>query len=161
MTGTIGYLDAWSMWLSGQEVDPQLRMGPMTVLWWGRVGKIAAFMGGLTIILDLVGTERLREAGRRLNASIYGFGAFFWIVQILIWLMLAAVGWDLIINGTGPSSITVMSVVSLVLCGLLLLVLFGVRWLLWGLDHRVPGWGIRLTAAILIAVGFHFDLLAS
>ena len=60
---TIGYLDAWSRWFDGQDIT-QLRLGFMTVLWWGRVGKIAAFLGGLTFILDLVGERRLRSAGK-------------------------------------------------------------------------------------------------
>jgi len=62
--GSVGYFEAWGLWFSGQEVDPQARLWFMGLLWWGRAGKIAAFLGGLTVILDLIGSERLRSWAR-------------------------------------------------------------------------------------------------
>jgi hypothetical protein len=33
------------------------------MIWWGRAGKIAAFLGGLTVVLDVIGPDRIREFG--------------------------------------------------------------------------------------------------
>ncbi|MEK6441858.1 hypothetical protein [Pseudonocardia sp. T1-2H] len=66
MAGTITWWDAWRLWFSGQEVDTQLRLGPWSILWWGRVGKIASFLAGATVVLDLIGHERLRRIGETL-----------------------------------------------------------------------------------------------
>jgi hypothetical protein len=52
VSATIGYVEAWARWFAGQEVDPGLRMGPLTILWWGRAGKIATFIAGATVVLD-------------------------------------------------------------------------------------------------------------
>ncbi len=46
MTETISYLEAWATWLSGREVDSQVKMWGYSILWWGRAGKILAFIGG-------------------------------------------------------------------------------------------------------------------
>src|SRR5262245_14209686 len=55
--------DVWSVWWSGRSAGGMPLWG-MTVLWWGRVGKLMQFSAGLTVILDLVGPDRLRHMGR-------------------------------------------------------------------------------------------------
>jgi hypothetical protein len=72
---TIGYLEAWGRWFAGQEVDPQAEFGFMSVLWWGRVGKIATFIGGLTVILDILGPWCLRELSKRLRRRLPSYGS--------------------------------------------------------------------------------------
>jgi hypothetical protein len=47
---------------TGQKVDTQLRLLP--VLWWSRGGKVDSFLGGATLILDLIGPDRLRALVR-------------------------------------------------------------------------------------------------
>jgi hypothetical protein len=42
---TISYLEAWRVWFSGEEVDPQAQLWFMSVRWWGRAGKIMGFLG--------------------------------------------------------------------------------------------------------------------
>ena len=37
--------------------------------WWGRAGKIFQFLGGLAVILDLVGPDRLRAWGAQLRET--------------------------------------------------------------------------------------------
>lgn len=60
---SVGFAEAWSLWLAGQSVaDFELWGRPM--LWWGRAGKLVQFAGGLTVVLDLVGADRLRKWGQ-------------------------------------------------------------------------------------------------
>ncbi|SED59742.1 hypothetical protein SAMN04489727_8519 [Amycolatopsis tolypomycina] len=57
--------DLWMRWWAGEKVDGAQLWGlPMLV--WGRIGKGLQFAGGLTVVLDLVGPERLRAFGKRL-----------------------------------------------------------------------------------------------
>lgn len=57
---SVGYWEAWSLWWSGAKVDGLLMWG-VPVLWWGRIGKLAQFAGGLVVIIDLLGSKRLRD----------------------------------------------------------------------------------------------------
>ncbi|SCG47499.1 hypothetical protein GA0070609_1934 [Micromonospora echinaurantiaca] len=59
---------AWSVWWDGRSASQEPLWGH-TVMWWARVGKLLQFAAGLVVLLDLVGPERLRSAGRRLSAS--------------------------------------------------------------------------------------------
>jgi hypothetical protein len=56
---SVGYWEAWSLWWSGQKVDG-MQMWGLPLLWWGRAGKLMQFGGGLIVILDLIGSGRLR-----------------------------------------------------------------------------------------------------
>ncbi|MGS2618610.1 Sec-independent protein translocase subunit TatA/TatB [Micromonospora sp. LZ34] len=59
---------AWTVWWDGRSASQQPLWGH-TVLWWARVGKLLQFAAGLVVVLDLLGPERLRAAGRRLSHS--------------------------------------------------------------------------------------------
>jgi hypothetical protein len=61
---TIGYLEAWRLWFSGQQLPSDAVLWFMTLRWWARAGKIATFLGGATVLLDLAGPDRLRAVGR-------------------------------------------------------------------------------------------------
>ncbi|GAA2917662.1 hypothetical protein Acy02nite_92350 [Actinoplanes cyaneus] len=39
-------------------------------MWWARAGKIMQFVAGLAVILDLVGPDRLRVAGKRMGTAL-------------------------------------------------------------------------------------------
>ncbi|WNV90302.1 hypothetical protein [Umezawaea sp. Da 62-37] len=56
--------DLWHHWLSGKKVDEGHLWG-LSILAWGRIGKGLQFLAGLTVILDLIGPERLRLFGRK------------------------------------------------------------------------------------------------
>ncbi|MGW4488082.1 hypothetical protein ACWEOE_30075 [Amycolatopsis sp. NPDC004368] len=51
-------LHAWHEWLAGHDTA-QLRVFGVTVLWWGRLGKTLEFLGGLTVVIDLLGRQRM------------------------------------------------------------------------------------------------------
>ena len=66
-TNSVGQLwDLWSRWLSGQSVSNASLWGT-SVLWWGRWGKILIFAAGLTVVLDLIGPERLKAFGEHMK----------------------------------------------------------------------------------------------
>lgn len=57
--------DLWVRWWSGEKVDGAHLWG-LPVLAWARIGKGLQFAAGLTVVLDLVGPDRLRAFGQRL-----------------------------------------------------------------------------------------------
>ncbi|WP_326834720.1 hypothetical protein VSH64_07290 [Amycolatopsis rhabdoformis] len=60
-------LHAWREWLAGHDTA-QLRVFGVTVLWWGRLGKTLEFLGGLTVVLDLLGRQRMESVHAALRA---------------------------------------------------------------------------------------------
>ncbi|MBP2705454.1 hypothetical protein JOL79_16710 [Microbispora sp. RL4-1S] len=169
----IGYLDAWAMWLSR---DPALRDAHLIGLsmeWWGRLGKIGAFLGGMTVVLDILGPERIREYGGRIRrlprSPAKGVLAAAATAGVALLTSLVGMAADI---ATGPFGGRVA------LVGLVLLVILAVVWIAlaaaraklfesalngiaWILEHpRSLEWWRGLSLLLLIA-GFHFDLLAS
>lgn len=73
-------LHAWREWLAGHDTS-QLRVFGIAVLWWGRLGKTLEFLGGLTVVIDLLGRARmetfhanLRTRRARLSSLMRGWG---------------------------------------------------------------------------------------
>jgi hypothetical protein len=62
----ISLWEAIQLWFSGERLD-SYSMLSISFLVWGRIGKVASIIGGLVVILDFVGEERLREWGTRLE----------------------------------------------------------------------------------------------
>ena len=173
----ITWWEAWSQWFSGQEVDGQLTMGPWSILTWARVGKVAAFIGGATVILDLVGPERLRLFARsRMNRRasrwiawdlkswrswVLATGTLLLVSASWLWSYPLAFRGDSPLSGTlfrfFPLAISVFSTIRAlqVLTGVLTILLARL------LDVDRPAQAIRYVAIALLAAGFHFDLLAS
>lgn len=60
------YFSVWDAWWQGRPIT-DLRVGGLPIRWWGRIGKYLQFLAGLTIVLDLVGAARLRDAGDRVQ----------------------------------------------------------------------------------------------
>ncbi|MDQ0382641.1 hypothetical protein [Amycolatopsis thermophila] len=59
-------LHAWREWLAGQDTA-QLRVFGIVVLWWGRLGKTLEFLGGLTVVIDLLGRTRMEAVHTHLR----------------------------------------------------------------------------------------------
>ena len=51
-------LHAWREWFAGHDTA-QLRVFGLAVLWWGRIWKTLEFLGGLTVVIDLLGRKRM------------------------------------------------------------------------------------------------------
>ena len=64
--GVSDWSDLWVRWWHGELVGSQILWGhPVFV--WGRVGKMMQFAGALTIIVEIIGPDRLDRHGRVLK----------------------------------------------------------------------------------------------
>jgi len=61
-------LGLWRRWLAGDQLG-SVRLWGWPLLGWGRSGKVCQFVAGLTVVLDLVGPDRLRTFGGRLRGQ--------------------------------------------------------------------------------------------
>jgi hypothetical protein len=64
---TVSFWQAWGLWFDGRSVSG-FRLWGLPVLWWGRIGKLGQFTGGLVAIIDIVGVARITAWGERLRA---------------------------------------------------------------------------------------------
>lgn len=62
----IGLLKAWELWFQGRDIkgDGDVLWGAH-MIWWSRLGVVSGFLGGLIIVLDIVGEDKLKEYGIR------------------------------------------------------------------------------------------------
>jgi hypothetical protein len=61
MTGQeISLFDAWSAWAHGVDIKQRVLWG-LEIYWWARWAKVAAFIAGLVILLDIIGINRLER----------------------------------------------------------------------------------------------------
>lgn len=63
---SVGLIEAWQLWFSGKLPDDSLLWGH-TILFWGRLGKGIEFVAALTIVFEIIGSERLRRFGDSLH----------------------------------------------------------------------------------------------
>ena len=61
MSDSISWFEAWARWFSTGPLEPRTLMMGWPIYWWSRVGKIAELLGGASILIDIIGPERLRE----------------------------------------------------------------------------------------------------
>jgi hypothetical protein len=59
-------MKAWELWYQARLPDDAVLWG-LTILWWGRVGKLAQFFGAALIVAEIIGPERLRQYGESLH----------------------------------------------------------------------------------------------
>lgn len=59
-------LGAWDLWFQCRLPDHEVLWG-VTILWWGRYGKVAEFFGAALIVADIIGPEKLRSWGDGLH----------------------------------------------------------------------------------------------
>lgn len=65
----VSIVKAWALWLSG-NLPPNAMLWGISILWWGRFGKVMQFVGAITIIADIIGPERIRGFGASLQSTI-------------------------------------------------------------------------------------------
>ncbi|MEU4331132.1 hypothetical protein [Nonomuraea dietziae] len=164
----LGYLEAWQMWFAGDPALKDATMHGLGTLWWGRFGKIAAFFGGMTVVLDIIGPARIRGYGARLRAIAHAPGEHVrraFSAAGLIAGLFAAIPLLELTNGfISWFAMTLLLSVAVVVAAALFegqlsdAVPNGVAWLL---EHpRTLTWW-RVISLVALLVGFHFDLLAS
>jgi hypothetical protein len=173
----ISYYEAWGMWLDGRSTLGNDLFG-VPMIWWGRLGKISAFVGGATILLDIAGAERLRQVASRVRqrkgGTEIGIGilASFvaWLGVLYLWAQVTST-----IDSTAPNSVLrILGITGAVIAymAVVIAVCFGTviagAVALWKaadglaavLEHP-RAVHLRVSAGLLLLFGFHFDLLAS
>lgn len=169
------------MWLDGKSTLGN-DMFSLPMIWWGRAGKIAAFVSGMTILLDIAGAERLTSFADRLHALIQAFWSRALVYSVSVGALVLAFSWVVIwdivwsIDIPVPAGVPglnmlvgllkVVAVVAL-LC-LAPLAVAGTVLLIDKVCAKLPAIfmhpravHVRIVAAVLLITGFHFDLLAS
>ena len=61
--------EAWTLWFSNQLTSDATIWG-VSLLWWGRLGKILQFVGGVTVVAEIIGPHRIRAFGQSLHTRI-------------------------------------------------------------------------------------------
>src|SRR5579864_3431403 len=59
-------IEVWGHWTYGDRTD-QLFLWGLSMLWWGRIGKLLELAAGLTVVAEIVGPERLRGYAHSLH----------------------------------------------------------------------------------------------
>lgn len=159
----ISYFEAWGMWLDGRSTLGSDLFG-MPMIWWGRGGKIAAFVSGFTVVLDILGPDKLREFADRVRRvdpkrardvernSMVGLATF----------SVGTVVTGLLLVGLVALQLAIVLAVLLVAATYSRAALGRVIWKIADLieDPRPARWW-RFLSFLVFIVGFHFDLLAS
>ncbi|MEU7910833.1 hypothetical protein [Microbispora bryophytorum] len=165
----IGYIEAWQLWLNGKSTAGYDLFG-LPVLWWARAGKISAFLGGMTVVLDLIGPERLRVFGERAAKSEPDNSKLLWILTVAAFVVGALVfywiprlvEWGLLSDDRRLRELTTVGgvFVAVILIGgwYSRPVIRGFAWLLASPRFEPV---LRWLAVAAVIIGFHFDLLAS
>jgi hypothetical protein len=144
-------------------VNSDLTLWGLPLIWWGRIGKLLSFLAGGTIILDIIGPERISDWSRtRLRVAPKTAAGARTAFTVLIGLVVAS---------TFPAGTTWLNYsLGLIVAGAagyLLAPLGAVlangigRGVLWVFRAGAVIQVVRIVAAILLVVGFLLDMLAS
>lgn len=177
----ITLLEAWSHWLNGEHVDSFALWG-LRIIWWGRLGKMAEFLAGATIVVEIIGPARLRAFGKSLRreSKKKPFGRLFNLPMfqtLLILCCFAALGYltiRLLERFYHTSSIPhFLAIIPFVIALLFVMGLFkalaaltaladtSLKVVADALEHPALNKAIKFSALLLLLLGFHFDLLSS
>lgn len=177
----IGYFEAWQTWLDGKSTLGNDMFG-LPMIWWGRAGKVAAFVSGMTILLDIAGPGRLTSFADRLHALIQALWSRALVYSVSVGPLVLAFGWvaiwdivwsvDLPVPAGVPGLNVLVGLLKVVAVVTLLclapLAMAGTVLLIDKVCAKLPtifthprAVHIRIVAAVLLIAGFHFDLLAS
>ncbi|WP_436762859.1 hypothetical protein [Streptosporangium sp. V21-05] len=175
---SINYFEAWGMWWEGKSTLGHDLFGVMSMVWVGRVGKILSFAGGLTLLLDIIGAERLQRLAPIIKnggclLALACFGSAFFLAPVVFEHMFFLV--DLVERMPDIPVISFVLFVAafLVTVGLAmfgpiflfyapgLLLMWVQKQVAWLLAHERNVTIMRIGALVCVVVGFHFDLLAS
>lgn len=63
---SVGYWQAWDLWLHGVKLDNYV-MWALPLVWWSRIGKLLQYVGGTVVVLDLIGPERMVQISHKLK----------------------------------------------------------------------------------------------
>jgi hypothetical protein len=75
------YLYVWGVWSHG-DATGHLRLWGLSVLWWGRIGKLLEFIAGLAVVLDLLDVNKMREFGERAGDRWQKYSDSFRLIRV-------------------------------------------------------------------------------
>ena len=158
---SVGYLHAWALWANGDPNLKEMSLWGLSILWWGRAGKFAAFAAGLVLVLDIIGPDRLRRFNTSLLSGLRADKRSGILGGLVIGALYLLIQW--IAPFSGSFLWEVVGIVALAGLGLALGVLaaLGKRALIWVFERDKIAQVARVISLALFAVGFHFDMLAS
>ena len=64
----ITFSETCKLWLSDNLPADAILWG-ISIFWWERIGKVMQFLGGSTIIADIIGPEKIRQFGTSLQST--------------------------------------------------------------------------------------------
>jgi len=149
----ISYLEAWSIWLDGRSTLGHDLLG-LSMLWWGRFGKILSFVSGAAVIVDLIGPERLSRYGERLTRFVGRRGGVLPGAVTGAATAVGVIAVTEIIGGPGLLQAALVMVFGTAAGSLVMQVSRAVQ-------HPEFPSATRWLSLALFVIGFHFDLLAS
>ena len=168
MNASIGYFEAWADWFTGEQLNPQSRMLGIPILAWGRAGKVAAFIGGATVVLEIIGPDRLKASANLVNKLVTRSVTALTVVYLIFFTGAFLVGTLAHISGADDSfrtAATVLGVITVFVALPLTMLGITARHVIklaeTDLNRDQPGQGLRILGFLLLIAGFHFDLLAS
>ncbi|GAA2209335.1 hypothetical protein GCM10009850_047930 [Nonomuraea monospora] len=163
----LGLLQAWDMWWDNVQVNQHTLHG-WSILALGRAGKVIAFLAGMTIVLDVIGPERLRNFSARYRKSDKdklrhkALAAGLCVAMAVTSVPAFIVFW--MTNDDPPSKHLAVAQIWIVTIFMILIPLLSpaaVRIFVKVIEQPKYERAVRWSAIALLLVGFHFDLLAS
>jgi hypothetical protein len=171
MGASVGYLEAWGLWWQGIDLKPMQLYG-FPMIWVGRIAKIATFIAGLTILLDIVGPDRIFEYSNRVlrpRSDVEGkdrkYSVAIFATPVVALTVVLFLNWPTqVIGNEDPDPLLglliIVGILSFILWAASVLAI-AARLLAKALDSHSGLLSVRWTCAAMLAVGFSFDLLTS
>ncbi|WP_113699707.1 hypothetical protein [Nonomuraea lactucae] len=114
---------AWGLWMDNVQVNQHTLYG-FSILAMGRIGKVVSFFAGMTVVLDIIGPERIRQFGGRAKQFDPIHSLTFRKVAVGVGLVGALIGVAAGISGLadlGSAVENILSVVGVVVGGVALI----------------------------------------
>lgn len=168
------YIEAWQLWFAGTQLSDHSLYG-VPIVWWGRGGKLLAFVAGLAVLIDIIGLERIRDHGRRVftgfdkfiqndgreqaprwfyrTFTVYGLLLLAWLFSVIahfVW------GWSYWLIWWWSPLLVPAAFFLVMMAVMVLVAVYSAL-----LTHPALARIASIISLLLFLVGFHFDFLAS
>jgi ABC-type bacteriocin/lantibiotic exporter with double-glycine peptidase domain len=156
-------------WFSAGPIEPHTLMMGWPIYWWARVGKIAETVGAASVLIDIIGPERLKEWAKRHRRRVSVWQQWTVFLTILALSLLTGFYFRSLFGNLGVNARVVgilTMLVQVVLLSLVVNVITAVTpkvitAVLNTLDRDRPAHVWRVIAFALLLIGFSFDILGA